>query len=177
MRKAAQITGAVVMAAALMTGCGSGSGDGGKKAGDKSSAKPSEQPSTAAPKGGEKDAGKKDDAVSMNGMWNLQQDGEIFRVTIMGENGISDSPKGVCSGPAHRDGAALKLDLKCPRGDNPRTKGTVTLENGGKTLSVAWDNGPTEKYTKDPLKVEMPKIEMPKIDVPRIDIPSAAPAS
>ncbi|MGK5733684.1 hypothetical protein [Streptomyces sp. URMC 124] len=177
MRKPARIAGAALIAAALMTGCSSGSdGDGGKgaaKAGDKPSAKPSASGAQAPTEGGsakpERSGAEKPDqggAGDLDGIWNQQKGYDIVRVTIFGDRGISDSDKGVCSGPAQRSGTSVKFDLKCPTPGNPRTKGTATLVDGGKTLSVSWEGGLTETFTKDPVKVEMPKIDMPKINVP-----------
>ncbi|MFE5867137.1 hypothetical protein ACFQ6V_00645 [Streptomyces roseifaciens] len=170
--------GATLIAAVLMTGCSSGSdGEGGKdaaKAGDKSAAKPSAGDSrkpgedgTKKPEQGDaKKPAQGGGEADLDGIWNQQKGYNIVRVTIFGDRGISDSDKGVCSGPARRSGATVTFDLKCPSPGNPRTKGTATLVDGGKTLSVSWEGGLTETFTKDPIKVEMPKIDMPKIDVP-----------
>ncbi len=174
-RKAAQITGSVIVAAVLMTGCGSNSdkGDEGEKRNGATSAAPAPKSSSssAAP------SGQGDGGGTLDGIWNRQNGTDIVRVTIFGDRGISDSSQGVCNGSAQRSGSAVKLDLKCPGGDNSRAKGTATLQDGGKTLAVGWDNGTTEKFTKDPIKVEMPKIEVPKIEVPKIEVPSAPPAN
>ncbi|MEU1677348.1 hypothetical protein ABZ752_35755 [Streptomyces roseifaciens] len=175
--------GAALIAAVLMTGCGSGSdGEGGKdaaKAGDKSTAKPSASGSrkpgedgTRKPEQGDAEKPSQGGGeADLDGIWNQQKGYDIVRVTIFGDRGISDSDKGVCSGPAQRSGTTVKFDLKCPSPGNPRTKGTATLVDGGKTLSVSWEGGLTETFTKDPVKVEMPKIDVPKIDVPKIDVP------
>ncbi|GGY12047.1 hypothetical protein [Streptomyces hiroshimensis] len=169
MRKVAQTAGAALIAALLMTGCSSGSdGEGGKdaaKAGDKPAAKPSASGAEKPAQGGAKKPEQGGEA-DLDGVWNQQKGYDIVRVTIFGDRGISDSEKGVCSGPAQRSGTTVKFDLKCPTPGNPRTKGTATLVDGGKTLSVSWEGGLTETFTKDPIKVEMPKIDMPKIDVP-----------
>ncbi|MFC5149955.1 hypothetical protein [Streptomyces aureoversilis] len=182
MRKAAQIVGAALVAAVLMTGCSSGSdGEGGKdaaKSGDKPSASGSRKPAEGGaekPEQGDAKKPEQGDAkkpaqgggdADLDGIWNQQKGYDIVRVTIFGDRGISDSDKGVCSGPAQRSGTTVKFDLKCPSPGNPRTKGTATLVDGGKTLSVSWEGGLTETFTKDPVKVEMPRIDVPRIDVP-----------
>ncbi|MFF5131528.1 hypothetical protein ACFY41_31980 [Streptomyces syringium] len=165
MLKAAQFTGAALMAAVLMTGCGSGSDDGKKKDKETGATAPASDKPGAGGESAQPGAG---DPAKMDGMWNRQKGTEIIRVTIMNTTAISASAGAVCNGPATKSGTTAKLDLKCNASDNTRAKGTATLSADGKKLTVSWDNGPTEDFTKDPIKVEMPKIEMPKIDTPTI---------
>ncbi|WP_338931600.1 hypothetical protein WEB32_15615 [Streptomyces netropsis] len=158
MRKAAQITGAALIAAVLMTGCSSES-DGGKEK-DKETGATAPASGKPGAGGGSAEPGAGDPA-KLNGMWNRQKGNDIVRVTIMDTTAISASAGAVCSGPATTSGATAKLDLKCNASDNTRAKGTATLSADGKKLTVSWDNGPTEDFTKDPIKVDMPKIDVP----------------
>ncbi|WP_432143841.1 hypothetical protein [Streptomyces sp. bgisy084] len=150
MRKAAQIAGAAAIAAMLLSGCGSSGGnDNGKDS------TPSKSPDHA-PSTPDKPA----DPAAFEGSW---KSGPKILVVSKGTVAFSNGHKAACLGKVQEMAGMTMTALKCTDGDTTRTMGTLKPGADGKTLTVDWKNGPTEKYTKsadDSVKIpDMP--EMP----------------
>ncbi|MFF7731052.1 hypothetical protein [Streptomyces sp. NPDC008001] len=151
MRKAVQITGAALCAAVLMTGCSSGS-DGGKKD-DKPAAgttpasqAPAEQPSSPAADAG----GQRATAATLAGGWT--NGGKLADQTIVimsfAGNTVMLSGKTACSGTLVDNSQPATVTIKhCQDGSKDYTTGTIKGFDG-KSFTVAWASGKTEKMTK-----------------------------
>ncbi|MCF3175286.1 hypothetical protein IPZ61_18420 [Streptomyces sioyaensis] len=154
MRKAAQIAGAAAIAAMLLSGCGS-SGDTGSDS--KPSKAPQDAPST--PGGADKSAG----AGAVEGAWKGGSGSKpLILVVSKGTVAFSNGHKAACLGKVQEMGGVTMAALKCTDGDTTRTMGTLKPGADGKTLTVDWKNGPTEKFTKssdDSVKIpDMPQL-------------------
>ncbi|WP_405839354.1 hypothetical protein OG528_16705 [Streptomyces platensis] len=141
MRKAAQIAGAAAIAAMLLSGCGSSGGnDSGK---DSTPSKSPDAPS--APEGGDKPA----DPAAFEGAWKSgPKSSQLILVVTKGTVAFSNGHKAACLGKVQEMAGMTMAALKCTDGDTTRTMGTFKPGADGKTLTVDWKNGPTEKYTK-----------------------------
>ncbi|MFI9049500.1 hypothetical protein [Streptomyces sp. NPDC053427] len=140
MRKAAQIAGAAAIAAMLLSGCGSSSDKGSDSTPSKA---PKSEPSTP---GGD---GKAADAKAFEGAWTTgPADSPLVLVVAHGTVAFADGHKTACMGKVQKLGGMTVAALTCPKGDNARTVGTLKPGSDGKTLTVDWKSGPTEKYTK-----------------------------
>ncbi|MEU6330262.1 hypothetical protein ABZ851_23730 [Streptomyces sp. NPDC047049] len=140
MRKAAQIAGAAAIAAMLLSGCGS-SGDNG------SDSKPSKTPQAApsTPGGADKSGG----AGSVEGAWKAgTKSSPLILVISKGTVAFSNGHKAACLGKVQEMAGMTMAAVKCTDKDTTRTMGTLKPAADGKTLTVDWKNGPTEKYTK-----------------------------
>ncbi|GES32922.1 hypothetical protein AB0G60_23345 [Streptomyces angustmyceticus] len=138
MRKAAQIAGAAAIAAMLLTGCGSGGDTGGGN-----DSKPTKSPD--APATPDKPA----DAGAVEGAWKGGSAGSPQVLVISkGTVAFSNGHKAACLGKVQQMAGMTMAALKCTDGDTTRTMGTLKAGADGKTLTVDWKNGPTEKYTK-----------------------------
>ncbi|MEU8996942.1 hypothetical protein [Streptomyces caniferus] len=140
MRKAAQIAGAAAIAAMLLSGCGS-SGDTG------TDSKPSKSPDAAPSTPGDPD--KPAGAGAVEGAWKAGSAGSPQVLVISkGTVAFSNGHKAACLGKVQEMAGMTMAALKCTDGDTTRTMGTLKPGADGKTLTVDWKNGPTEKYTK-----------------------------
>ncbi|MFF8314109.1 hypothetical protein ACF05W_20310 [Streptomyces lydicus] len=140
MRKAAQFAGAAAVAAMLLSGCGS-SGD------TSSDAKPSKTPEAAPSTPGGADKPASPDA--MEGAWKGgSSSSPLILVITKGTVAFSNGHKSACLGKVQSMAGMTMAALKCTDGDTTRTMGTLKPGSDGKTLTVDWKNGPTEKYTK-----------------------------
>ncbi|PNE36760.1 MULTISPECIES: hypothetical protein [Streptomyces] len=161
MRKAAQFAGAAAIAALLLSGCGS-SGASGKDATTPSKA-PQDAPSTAG--GGD---GKAADPTAVEGAWKGGTPASpLVLVVAKGTVAFSNGHKSACMGKVEKMAGMTMAVLKCTDGDTTRTMGTLKPGADGKTLTVNWKSGPTEKYTKtDDGSIKVP--DMPKLpDMPK----------
>lgn len=151
---------AITAGALLLGGCGSGDDEGGKADGDKKpgtsapaseSGAPSEQapqsPSQDAPEGGEDGSGGNGSGKSdrLAGIWKAKGEEYVLtfvagKATLLRERGRN------CTGEL-RGADKRSLALKCPAGDQTRTRGTVGPVKG-KTVKVSWKGGPTEVYAR-----------------------------
>ncbi|WKX71945.1 hypothetical protein [Streptomyces sp. XD-27] len=144
MRKAAQITGAALFAAVLVTGCSSSDDDG---KGDKNS--PTTGGQSNAPAGGGDTGG------TASGLYTAKSGGQPVNLMINDGKAVLSSPH-ACTGTY----ANNMLTLKCVGGNTDRTVGKVTVSDGGKTLKVHW-NGLSEDDTftqVGPVPSDMPTI-------------------
>ncbi|MER0246943.1 hypothetical protein AAHZ94_34265 [Streptomyces sp. HSW2009] len=130
MRKAATIAGASVLAALLVTGCGSSDGDGDKD-GDKAKQTPTgaeQQPSDAPAD----DAG---EGAKVEGTYLTKAagDGQRLVLVIKDKTAVLAGPR-ACTGTYQQN----TLMLKCADGNTDRTMGKVTPGADG-SLTVDWD--------------------------------------
>ncbi|MEU8915931.1 MULTISPECIES: hypothetical protein [Streptomyces] len=142
MRKAAQIAGAAAIAAMLLSGCGS---SGGNETGNDS--KPSKSPDAApsTPGGADKPAS----PAAVEGAWKSgPTSNQLILVITKGTVAFSNGHKAACLGKVQEMAGMTMAAVKCTDGDTTRTMGTLKPGADGKTLTVDWKNGPTEKYTK-----------------------------
>ncbi|MFG2290448.1 hypothetical protein ACGFOU_30765 [Streptomyces sp. NPDC048595] len=140
MRKAAQIAGAAAIAAMLLSGCGSSGGNG-------SDSKPSKTPEAAPSTPG--DADKPAGPTAVEGAWKAGSDSSPLILVIKeGTVAFSNGHKAACLGKVQTMAGMTMAALKCTDGDTTRTMGTLKPGSDGKTLTVDWKSGPTEKYTK-----------------------------
>ncbi|MEV6673142.1 hypothetical protein [Streptomyces sp. NPDC051162] len=147
MRKAVQITGAAIIAAVLMTGCGSQSDDGDK---NKSAtpppaapAKPADPAAQAPAKGGTVKA------ADLRGGWSKGKlmDKSMLILSFSG-NMVMLSGKTACSGTVVDSTQPVTIDIThCQDGSTEYTKGTVKSVDA-KTLTVAWASGKEDVLTK-----------------------------
>ncbi|KUL36234.1 hypothetical protein ADL22_25290 [Streptomyces sp. NRRL F-4489] len=165
MRKAVQFAGAAAVAALLLSGCGSGSGgDSGKKDG---ATAPGNAPETAPTSAGGGD-GKAADPAAVEGAWKAgTAAAPLVLVVAKGTVAFSNGHQAACMGTVQKIAGASVAVLKCTDGDTTRTMGTLRPGADGKTLTVDWKNGPTEKYTRSTdgsIKIpDMPKLpDLPK---------------
>jgi hypothetical protein len=137
-RKAAQIAGAAAIAAMLLSGCGSSGGnDSGK---DSTPSKSPDAPSTPD---------KPADPAAFEGAWKSgPKSSQLILVVTKGTVAFSNGHKAACLGKVQQMAGMTMAALKCTDGDTTRTMGTLKPGADGKTLTVDWKNGPTEKYTK-----------------------------
>ncbi|MEV5507753.1 hypothetical protein [Streptomyces orinoci] len=148
MRKAAQITGAAVIAAVLMTGC-SKSSDGGDKKADGSasaSAQPAQQqPSSQAPA---QDKSTDFNIADLKGAWAKGKllDNSLVIVSISGNYAAVSAGKEACSGKL-AETRPITMDLKCQPAGGEYSKGTIKRYDG-KSITVAWASGKEDVLEK-----------------------------
>ncbi|GHG76106.1 hypothetical protein [Streptomyces griseocarneus] len=145
MRKAVQITGAAVIAAVLMTGCGSSGDDKDKETGQPAptgASKPAEAPKD---KPAETPA-KPVKAADLAGSWGnggKHADNSLQTYTFT-KNMVVMAGKDTCTGQVVDNAQPVTLTMKnCPG----RTTGTVKGFDG-KSLTVSWEGGKEDKLTK-----------------------------
>ncbi|GAA3186802.1 MULTISPECIES: hypothetical protein [Streptomyces] len=157
MRKAAQIAGAAALAAMLLSGCGS--------SGSSSEDKPAkETASPSAPDAG----GKPAEGAAVEGAWEAKEGGEpLILVFKNGTAALSRGHKAGCLGKVQQMAGVSMVALKCTDGDDSRTMGRLKPGADGKSLTVSWEGGPTEKYQRS----EDGKVKIPELP----ELPSGAP--
>jgi hypothetical protein len=146
-RKAAQITGAALVAAVLVSGCSSSKNDGNKDATPSASASqaaPSSAPSMAAPAG------------KIDGSWAGQNSDGVKTLTIVGDKAAT-AGKTVCVGAVLTAGQTL-LHLKCADHSTTHTDAVVTLGSDGKSLSVNWGSA-VDTFSRTAAKPIIPSID------------------
>ncbi len=148
MRKAAQITGAAVVAAVLLSGCGKGGGSA-KDATPTpaTSDAPSASAAAAATAGGAK----------LDGTWQAKGPGGPTTLTIVGDKAAVAAGKTVCAGAVVTNGKAY-LRLKCTDGSKQRAEGIAAPSPDGTSLSVNW-NGTTETFSRTAKPVNLPGLD------------------
>ncbi|MGW7573524.1 hypothetical protein [Streptomyces sp. NPDC054765] len=146
MRKAAQIAGAAAIAAMLLSGCGSSGGNGGNS-GNGGDSKPGKTPEAAPSSPG--GAGESAGAGGVEGAWKSGSGSSpLVLVISKGTVAFSNGHKSACLGKVQEMAGVTMAAVKCTDGDTTRTMGTFKPGSDGKTLTVDWKNGPTEKYTR-----------------------------
>ncbi|MGK5642128.1 hypothetical protein ACSNOK_28005 [Streptomyces sp. URMC 126] len=148
MRKAAQITGAALLAAVLMTGCSSGSDDKDDKKADAKQDQASGQ--SAAPvqgSGPAKSGGSegKPAAGSPEGVYVAQSAEGPMALSFGGGHAalVSDGGKRTCTGPVR----GKSFTLTCTDGSDKRTMGLIE-KSDATSLVVFWEGGPKETFTR-----------------------------
>ncbi|MBC2878763.1 MULTISPECIES: hypothetical protein [Streptomyces] len=155
MRKAAQITGAALIAAVLMTGCSSGSDD---KDGKKADAKPEQSAGRSAAPGqdgeGAKGDGSEDKLISSPGGAYLAQsaEGPVALTIVAGQAALaSDGGKRTCSGTV----SGKSLTLTCSDGGDKRTRGLIE-KSDATSMVVFWEGGPKETFARQSGGAKLP---------------------
>ncbi|MFE7659381.1 hypothetical protein [Streptomyces celluloflavus] len=157
MRKAAQAVGTAALAAILLGGCGSGDTGDGKGGGPR--------PESASPDRG---AGTPAGGSAIEGAWEAKSaHGKLILAITHGTVALSDGHKTACLGTVQEPAGVTTAVLKCTDGDTTRTRGTLRPAADGRSLSVSWQSGPAETYTKS----TDGSVRMP--DLPRL--PSGVP--
>ncbi|GAA3056924.1 hypothetical protein FHS39_003539 [Streptomyces olivoverticillatus] len=170
MREAARWTGAAVITAVLVTGCGT-SGGGGKGAGETSAAQqPSASPTASAhpsrpgivapgvPGASANPSQQKPDGKKFDGIW-VSTTSDGVSMHIVGTSAVYSDPESTCMGEARQSESAATLDLKC-NGKQSAISGTAALLPGGKAIKVAWQNGRINTLQNPgAIKVELPKLD------------------
>ncbi|WP_159395183.1 hypothetical protein [Streptomyces albireticuli] len=143
MRRAAQFTGAALVAAVLMTGCGSGGGD--KDGGKKEAGAPSAAPSSPA-RGGVPDS---KGGSSLDGVYAARSaDGPVGLSVHQGKAALyADSGKRACTGTVGVDRKPVTFALTCADGNTDRASGKVERADG-KALVVSWANGGKDTFSR-----------------------------
>ncbi|MFD7665200.1 hypothetical protein [Streptomyces sp. NPDC059788] len=152
MRKAAQIAGTAVVAALLLSGCGSGGGGGRSDAAGEPGKAPAASPSQPA---GDKPA---DGPSALDGAWTARTgDSHLTLVIYRGiaSMGLGNDSGTACQGKVETMGVTM-IALKCMGGHATRTMGTVKPGADGRTLKVSWKGGPTDDFTKAEGKLKLP---------------------
>jgi hypothetical protein len=140
-RKAAQAAGTAVLAAILLSGCGSGD------TGDGKDGKDGRPQSESAPP--DRGTGTPADGSAVEGAWEAKSaHGKLILAITHGTVALSDAHRTACLGTVQEPAGVTTAVLKCTDGDTTRTRGTLRPAADGKSLSVSWQSGSTEKYTK-----------------------------
>ena len=148
MRKAAQITGAALIAAVLMTGCSSGSkkDDSSSKPTDSASAGSGDQQQTSNPPAQSGD--KAITAAQLAGSWMKGKPGSPdFLMLAIIQQHASVIDHNTCDGQVIDNAQPVTLTFTCKDGDKKHAKGTVKSVDGS-SLTVAWESGETDTLTK-----------------------------
>ncbi|MBO0652077.1 hypothetical protein J1792_04475 [Streptomyces triculaminicus] len=145
MRKAVQITGAAVIAAVLMTGCGSSGGEKDKETGQPAPTEASKPADAPKDKPAETPA-KQVTAADLEGSWTnggKHGDNSLQSYTFT-KSHVVIAGKATCTGQVVDNAQPVTLTMKnCPG----HTTGTVKSFDG-KSFTVAWDSGTQDKLTK-----------------------------
>ncbi|UQI43035.1 hypothetical protein M1P56_00855 [Streptomyces sp. HU2014] len=149
MRKAVQITGAAIIAAVLMTGCGSESKDGGAKE-PAQATPPADAPKAPSQAPAEDPAKSGGDvtAAKLAGGWKKGklQDNSFLVLSFAGRTAALSGPGQSCTGTVNDSAKPVTLAFKCKQGDQ-YASGTVKGVDAG-SLTVAWASGKEDTFTK-----------------------------
>ncbi|MDF3293191.1 hypothetical protein [Streptomyces silvisoli] len=145
MRNAARITGAAIVAAVLVSGCGSSKNDG-----KQSDATPSATASQAAPSASAP-------VVRLDGTWAGDNADGVKSLTVVGDK-AAIAGKTVCAGATVVVGGQTLLHLKCADHSTDHANGVVTPGSDGKTLSVNWGSS-TDTFSRTATKPIIPSID------------------
>ncbi|MFC0600615.1 hypothetical protein [Streptomyces palmae] len=166
LRKAAQVTGAALIAAVLVTGCGGGKGDKGGKGliGGQQGSGQTDSGKSAATGGDSGDSTGGSTATSTGGSSTggttgggstggtpdgsyVSQSGGQTRSFYFHGSVVGFAPKfgTSCTGSY----SAPTVTLTCPDGSTDWNSGKVTVNNGGESVTVRWDaSGQEDTFTK-----------------------------
>lgn len=146
--------GAVALAACLaLAGCSSS--DGGDKPKDKNTGGTGQSASPSASGGsGNGSSGGKVAAKDIAGAWAAVLQGKPTALVISGTN-VALGGEHTCSGTVSDNGMAM-IELKCTDGNTDRAAGMPSLSADGKTLTVKWEGGKTDTFTKSELDGKLP---------------------
>ncbi|MEV6547414.1 hypothetical protein AB0M57_01750 [Streptomyces sp. NPDC051597] len=146
--------GAVALAACLaLAGC-SGS-DGGDKAGKSpDGGGKSASPTATGGAGNGSNGGGTVAAKDIAGAWAAVLQGKPTALVISGTN-VALGGEHTCSGTVSDNGMAM-IELKCADGNTDRAAGMPSLSKDGKTLTVKWEGGATDTFTKSELDGKLP---------------------
>ncbi|MFG1809006.1 hypothetical protein [Streptomyces sp. NPDC049040] len=151
---------AVAVAAVLaLSSCSSGDKDGEKQPTVSSTASVTGQPvspsasppATATPEPtatttGPAESAGSDPTQTVEGVW-LATQGTTKVQLVLGQGKAALTSTHLCGG-GYTDQDGVGLNLTCMDGDTERTVGRGVLAADGKTLTVRWDNGPTDVFAR-----------------------------
>ncbi|MGP9019465.1 hypothetical protein ACT1U9_13760 [Streptomyces sp. BR1] len=145
--------GAVALAACLaLAGCSS-SDSGGDKPKDKNTGgAQSASPGNGGGQSGGDSA--KVSAKDIAGAWATIAGGKPTALVISGTT-VALGGEHTCTGKVNDNGMAM-IELKCADGNTDRVAGMPTLSADGKTLTVKWESGTTDKFAKSALDGKFP---------------------
>ncbi|MEU5437792.1 hypothetical protein AB0G73_31055 [Streptomyces sp. NPDC020719] len=146
--------GAVALAACLaLAGCSSSS-SGGDKPKDKNTG--GTQSASPSGSGGGQSGGDsaKVSAKDIAGAWATIANGKPTALVISGTT-VALGGEHTCTGKVNDNGMAM-IELKCADGNTERVAGMPKLSADGKTLTVKWESGTTDKFAKSALDGKLP---------------------
>jgi len=91
-----------------------------------------------------------DSTESVEGVWLATADGAKVQL-VLGKGKASLTSSHLCGGVYKGTGIGddnLRLTLTCMDGDKERAKGTGRLSSDGRSLTVEWDAGPTDAFSR-----------------------------
>ncbi|WP_344319895.1 hypothetical protein [Streptomyces macrosporus] len=144
MRTSARYAGAAALAAMLLVGgCGGG---GSEESEPERSARETTEPT--------QDAGDGSSDGGVEGTWSTKNGGDALVLSISGDQAALLGET-ACSGPVDTGADPITFSLECTDKSTDRTKGTVKSVDG-KSLTVAWESGATDTFTKVEVPTELP---------------------
>ncbi|MFE0042893.1 hypothetical protein [Streptomyces albireticuli] len=151
MRKAVQITGAAIIAAVLMTGCGSESEDGGADKPAQSSAPPAEAPKGTGQTPAEdpaKAGGGDVTAAKLAGGWSKGKltDKSFMILSFSGKTVMLSVAGQACSGTVNDTAKPVALTFNCKDGAEYASATVKSVDAA--SLTVAWASGKEDTLKK-----------------------------
>ncbi|MFI1103732.1 hypothetical protein [Streptomyces melanogenes] len=145
--------GAVALAACL-TVAGCSSSDGGDKPKEKNTGGAEQSASPSGGSGNGSSGGGKVAAKDIAGAWAAVLQGRPTALVISGTT-VALGGEHTCSGTVSDNGMAM-IELKCADGNTDRAAGMPSLSADRKTLTVKWEGGKTDTFTKSELDGKLP---------------------
>ncbi|MFD9789686.1 hypothetical protein ACFWXK_01920 [Streptomyces sp. NPDC059070] len=93
-------------------------------------------------------------AKDIAGAWAAVLQGKPTALVISGTT-VALGGEHTCTGTVNDNGMAM-IELKCADGNTDRVAGMPSLGPDGKTLTVKWEGGTTDKFTKSELDGKVP---------------------
>ncbi|MEU4349495.1 hypothetical protein [Streptomyces sp. NPDC023838] len=148
--------GAVALAACLaLAGCSSSdSGDKDKDKGTGAAGQSASPSASGATGGSGSSGGGKVAAKDIAGAWAAVLQGKPTALVISGTT-VALGGEHTCSGTVNDNGMAM-IELKCADGNTDRVAGMPSLSADGKTLTMKWEGGATDTFTKSELDGKLP---------------------
>ncbi|MFH9105377.1 hypothetical protein ACH4LN_03560 [Streptomyces albus] len=126
---------ALLLTAALLTGCGSSGGDSAEDKGGADSAK--EEKHTSAPERSASSAPKGD---GLDGTWRAGNKDSPFKTLTITGTKVKTTGEQSCPGElSDAGGEKPRIELHCAKPVNGREKGAVKMKPDGTKLSISWD--------------------------------------
>lgn len=143
------------MALACLALAGCSSSDGGDKPKDKSTGGTGQSASPGASGGsGNGSSGGTVAAKDIAGAWAAVLKGRPTALVISGTT-VALGGEHTCSGTVSDNGMAM-IELKCADGNTDRAAGMPSLSADRKSLTVKWEGGTTDTFTKSELDGKLP---------------------
>ena len=134
-----------LVAALVLTGCGSSDDGGGKNSADSTPSASGEASGAGGSSGGSDDSEAQD---GLEGSWVTTSNGGVVALVInSGKAGLFDSKGTTCSGTGGKEMGMQMIKLKCADGSDDRSQGLVKSVNET-TMKVSWEGFGDETYTR-----------------------------